>query len=720
MLDLCEYSITLQDNMSKTHASTERFWGEEAPKMTKEEYSNLQKLMVEFCKLPLLENFYAPATKQFPQLAEINDLGRICRRIAGGLFTSTRDVRRDVCLMLANFINFHLRQNRHNLVYYVAIGNHMRMHFDVLWLEFMIPSDLPDDADQFTVDTHEHRRQAREQQLLFSGGIILNDEYRVKSAELIEGFISRDGRVDHLDTKPLWSGRVVAGDRRFKSTIGLLKEAVESLKSGDATYSIADTYTRLLSCGDSLEKEAKKSFGNRITRLLWKRYALLHEANRRGTETSSVYGKVIDVFWCRETKKKPYLPCLKLGVRDSQGQTGSADTAVTNHNLSLLPPQYRHELEKKYQSISSTSCNKGYPLFLVEYVTTHQLDWVPHRLTLPYDDEESQDTHHVICTQTKYKNALKAAKTTLGELRTVLVDAMCDYEGGSRETMTRRAKHSYQSLIEMNEDDDDGDKNDSNAADNEFSNVLLSTEGGTEEGNQNDDGRQLSRKRSSKDEDGAVNNGKKSRGSNSGSERGRSDQNDRDLQKVIEELTSRLTALERNRGDDRAKIKELEIENAKLASRLDGLQETSNVGGGCEQDKEILEKVKDQTSDIFLKLIGEHQTDFAAQFQSLIEGQETLRRKYDEAVVGKETRKELRGSIVRLDKRVTAIATSAPSCVTDALSGLRRDVEQLAQDQKMNNEKVNGEVQRLDKENNDFRSSFVKKFASCFSNFGSE
>ncbi len=125
---------------------------QDVPKITDVEYANLDALMAQFCKVPLLAEFSRPVSLLHPELISLYskvvkdpiDLGKVCRAIRRRQYTNTRQVCVDVWRIFANCVKYHTHPlTREGAIpSFVSIANHLREYFNALWMEYMIPSEI--------------------------------------------------------------------------------------------------------------------------------------------------------------------------------------------------------------------------------------------------------------------------------------------------------------------------------------------------------------------------------------------------------------------------------------------------------------------------------------------------------------------------------------------------------------------------------------------------
>lgn len=327
------------------------------PAINDAQYENVEALMSVFCKVPFLAEFSRPVALLHPEVSLLfarnwqcmslhsifrslqlvtlynkiihhpMDLGHICRLIRRREYKSTRDIQLDVWRVFSNCIKFHMSpSNRDNAIpSFISIAMHLREFFNILWQEYLLPSDAPPRMPGGKI-SHVHSRfqkraDTRKERIKQVSSTILTDRVLAKVVQHLEYFLSSGGKVDELDRdSPLGNvetatGKMASFIEAIRRTIKMLQDKISSdddveYTAGELVRDIKRTYTEDV----SLEVLKKMKITTRLDRILGKILAPLHEVSSRGVNQSSIWGCMAAAIWARESKKKPYWPAIVLGM----------------------------------------------------------------------------------------------------------------------------------------------------------------------------------------------------------------------------------------------------------------------------------------------------------------------------------------------------------------------------------------------------------------------
>jgi len=308
--------------------------------------------------------------------------------------------------MIANCVNFHSRLNKgKDAPQVVSIALHLYDFFNMLWQEYMIPSDLPSASRSlnehsgtvFEILKEQHTKREEERIMLLenSGMLVLSDAFTQKMAERMLNFITTGGRVDQLDVEPIF-GKPGQRGTRFDVMIRRLRafhdRMMEVIRTPNREYTIGGFYKDLQKCytEDVLQHDhaLRKCIASRLDRLFLKYIIPLHEANSRGVTRSSIWGNVAAVIWARESSKKPHWPALCLGILPHPDQLEGWHVAVTDRNEMRLPDRLRVQLNVVKQRCKQMQIRQSMSYFLVEFMGTHEFLWVPETNIIENFDPE--------------------------------------------------------------------------------------------------------------------------------------------------------------------------------------------------------------------------------------------------------------------------------------------------------------------------------------------
>lgn len=405
------------------------------PPITSQDYDNLEALMNQFCRVPLLAEFSRPVSSLHPELVPVYskvvkhpvDLSKVCRSIRRRAYKDTRAVRLDIWRIFANCIKFHCHPSTREgaIPSFVSIALHLRDYFNALWEEYMLPSESPGSATKSAKakanptqaayhQSFKTRDERRKKRIVATSTTALSNRTLERVATEIENFTDANGMVDGLDGEPIVSpmtGMESADEVAIKKAydavvVGLtkLKEKMTELANENEEYTVAELQTDLKNCYSTEvfadHAELRKKLGDRLNRLMGKIVVPIFETNCRGVNQSSVWGCMAACIWARESSKKPYWPALVLGIMAPEDQREDWHNALTERNEGRLPESLRQQLEagkrKAVTALKRQSTGKAERMsfFLVEFLGTHEFTWCKESdIIEQFDPEEDPDTH---------------------------------------------------------------------------------------------------------------------------------------------------------------------------------------------------------------------------------------------------------------------------------------------------------------------------------------
>ena len=405
------------------------------PPITSQDYDNLETLMNQFCRVPLLAEFSRPVSSLHPELVPVYskvvkhpvDLSKVCRSIRRREYKDTRTIRLDMWRIFANCIKFHCHPSTREgaIPSFVSIALHLRDYFNALWEEYMLPSETPGSAAKSAkakanpteVAYHQSfktRDERRKKRIVATSTTALSNRTLERVASEIENFTDANGMVDGLDGEPIVSpmtgmesAEEVATKEAYDAVVvGLtkLKEKMTELANENEEYTVAELQADLKKCYSTEvfadRAELRKKLGDRLNRLLGKIVVPIFETNCRGVNQSSVWGCMAACIWARESSKKPYWPALVLGIMAPEDQREDWHNALTERNEGRLPESLRQQLEagkrKAVTALKKQSTGKAERMsfFLVEFLGTHEFTWCKESdIIEQFDPEEDPDTH---------------------------------------------------------------------------------------------------------------------------------------------------------------------------------------------------------------------------------------------------------------------------------------------------------------------------------------
>jgi Bromodomain/PWWP domain len=339
------------------------------------------------------------------------DLGKVCRRVRRRQYKNLRDVRLDTWRIFANCVKYHSHpNNKHAVPSFVSIALHLRDLFNDLWQEHMLPSDFPpppppdkatSKGNKKANDPHadlrtamEERAKDRKRRLVVSGLSIMNGNTLKSTADALDKFVENGGRVDQLDTLPIWGEGanledddesdmeiVVENLRKFAQGLREMAARDEDLGVDELDTKIRKCYTDTEGL-ENMNTVLRMKIASRLGRFIGQLIVPVNEANCRGVSQSSVWGCMAAGVWARESSKKPFWPALVLGILAPSDQSEEWHKALTERNEARLPEKLKTQLmsgkRKAEQAIKRQAAGIAEPqsYFLVEFLGTHEFIWV--------------------------------------------------------------------------------------------------------------------------------------------------------------------------------------------------------------------------------------------------------------------------------------------------------------------------------------------------------
>ena len=297
--------------------------------ITDAEYKNLAHLFEYFCKVPLLAEFSRPVTLLHPELmvayskivSNPIDLGKICRKIGRRQYANTREVQLDMWRIFANCVKYHSHpSNKDGVPSFVSIALHLREFFNNLFQEWMLPSDTPKKAltgkggtasVKYLRETYATREEDRKRRLIVSGLTCMSIGCMKKTAENLQKLLDNRGRVDELDTEPIFplpgegpEAGVDADDHRdllmVVEKLAAFKVQLVQLAADNTEFTVEQFDVHLKACYETEVFEnnpgLKFRVRNRMNRFLHKILCPINEANCRGVTQSSIWGCMVCVL----------------------------------------------------------------------------------------------------------------------------------------------------------------------------------------------------------------------------------------------------------------------------------------------------------------------------------------------------------------------------------------------------------------------------------------
>jgi Bromodomain. len=376
--------------------------------ITPEEYTNLQQLMEQFCKVPLLAEFSRPVSLLHPELIPLYkkvvqnpiDLGKVCRAIRKRQYVNKRQVCVDVWRIFANCVKYHTHPiTREGAIpSFISIASHLREYFNALWLEYMVPSEIPkmegtgktDSSHTALLNAEVKRIKVRSERQNSIASVVLSSKLIEKTSNAMIKFIEAEGRVDALDKAPIWENSDDELEMRainaVFSALSCMASRLREIADGEYEYTVESLTSDLKRCyGDEIFEgmpSLKVKFAKRLDRMLGKLIVPINEVSCRGINQSSVWGCMAAAIWARENTKKPYWPALVLGIMAPNDQREDWHLHLTQRNEARLPEKLQVGLQsgkkKAIQAIQKQNEGKAERMsyFLVEFLGTHEFIWV--------------------------------------------------------------------------------------------------------------------------------------------------------------------------------------------------------------------------------------------------------------------------------------------------------------------------------------------------------
>ena len=333
--------------------------------ITDAEYECAEELMDQFLQVPLLTEFIRPCLELNPELKSVYmkiikrpmDLGQVCRKIKERVYVNVNSLRLDVWRVFSNCIAFHSHSSAKEIAIptFISVSLHLREFFNALWVEYMIPSEIP---NSFRDGTNKSKRvvsavksifaqrdEARQARLVATISTSLSCKCLKKASRMIGRMVSHQGRIDDLDVEPCFQ----EGDEASVA-FGVLQERLLELadanednenaenNSFQSQITIADLTRDMKACADLLKNpEHSEMLNRRMDRIVGKLVIPLFEAGCRGVDQSSIWGCMAAAVWARENRKKPFWPGIVLGIIAPEHQREGWHKALTDRNEGRLP-----------------------------------------------------------------------------------------------------------------------------------------------------------------------------------------------------------------------------------------------------------------------------------------------------------------------------------------------------------------------------------------------
>ncbi len=415
----------------------------DVPPITKEEYANLDQLMTQFCKAPLLAEFSRPVSLLHPELSSLYhkvvlnpiDLGKVCRAIRRRQYTDVRQVCVDVWRIFSNCVKYHTHPiTREGAIpSFVSIANHLREYFNALWMEYMLPSEINSsdkNKDSMAIamkNADEKRSKVRRDRYNGVLTIVLSNKLLEKVVSAIESFVEMGGRVDALDKDSILNDDNVDEDETQAveaafAALTQLTERLSSIANSEYEYTVESLVLDLKRCYSDEVFEGfpriKVKFERRLDRIVGKLLVPVNEVSCRGVNQSSVWGCMAAAIWARETTKRPYWPALVLGIMAPEDQKEDWHDFLTVRNEERLPEKLQAGLQagkkKATQAIAKQNSGNAERMsyFLVEFLGTHEFIWVKEADIIEnFDPEEDVNQQPGIGSVTKKKKSSLRGQT---------------------------------------------------------------------------------------------------------------------------------------------------------------------------------------------------------------------------------------------------------------------------------------------------------------------
>ena len=473
------------------------------PPITDSEYANLDALMTQFCKVPLLAEFSRPVSLLHPELVPVYskvvkepiDLGTVCRAIRRRRYRDTRQVCIDMWRIFANCVKYHTHPvTREGAIpSFVSIANHLREYFNSLWMEYMIPSEVADSNGynknmtkgvKLAMQTVESTRIAiRKERVNALAATVLSAKCIRGTSTAIEKFIDLGGKVDALDAKSIIDDEE---DRDVVqavfSALSTLSSKLNEISQGQLEFTAEALNTELKRCYAITVLEGnsalEKAFESRMNRMLGKILVPVFEVSCRGVNQSSVWGCMAAAIWARDRSKRPYWPSLVLGILAPDDQKEDWHKMLTDRNEARFPEKLRQDLQagkkKAEQALrrQATGGAERMSFFLVEFLGTHEFIWVREADIIESFDPD-EDPNHQVETSSKRKkssrnqtpqnarmlqSAIEEGKWAMEEFEMQLNDPCGDQlPEDEEEEEEQEENYSYAMLCETDDEADEAD-----------------------------------------------------------------------------------------------------------------------------------------------------------------------------------------------------------------------------------------------------------------------
>lgn len=251
------------------------------------------------------------------------------------------------------------------------------------------------DKDAILRSAVEQRSEDRKRRMVVAGLSVMAGKYLDRAADLLKRLIEDGGRVDRLDSRPIWGDGVDLDDedegdmkivldnlRGLETKIRGIVSRQEELGVDELESFIRKCYASDSEGLQNMRPTLRMQIAARLDRYLGQLIIPIHEATCRGVSQSSIWGCMAAGVWARESSKKPFWPALVLGIIAPEDQREAWHQALTERNEERLPDKLKSQLmngkRNAEKQIKRQRDGKAEPqsFFLVEFLGSHEFIWV--------------------------------------------------------------------------------------------------------------------------------------------------------------------------------------------------------------------------------------------------------------------------------------------------------------------------------------------------------
>ncbi|GKY95486.1 hypothetical protein MPSEU_000510200 [Mayamaea pseudoterrestris] len=423
------------------------------------DYRNVEALLAQLFLNPLIKEYACkPFESRHPELAyhynrvdtdDSIDLDIVASRIKARCYETSRDILDELCRVFDQSIEVFSLPQVIDASLSVSIVSHLKDYVIMLWQEYMLPSEPPSSKSDVAYPLYEERETSRTKRMQNSGHVPFTARILNHLRFKLDLYVASSGGVDDNDNEDLWA---LAGGTNLDTELkGLVAKMSSLSKDSSPNYNMHRLHNDLLSC---VPKSLSQFYRitQRLERFFWKLTTPVHEANTRGVDSSSMWGDVVTTIYARDKSSKPYWPSLCLGVIAPVENREDWHATITERNERRLPKAISDSLVRARETAERSVQKSSNSYFLVEFLGSHEYDWVRSSNVLEYDADEDPNINLPQKAFGKHdKQTMSDALTevaTVTEQYAAILDSVFDWEESlGRQPVTKASNHAATSRI---------------------------------------------------------------------------------------------------------------------------------------------------------------------------------------------------------------------------------------------------------------------------------